>query len=96
MPESLKAVLGREIELVGFVIPNDASSVNEMSEFLLTPVSAGCIHVPPPPPNFLVHVALAPGSSSPILFGQVVVRGRLAPPKSDSDKKYFSLEMAAQ
>ncbi|MDR1577200.1 MAG: DUF3299 domain-containing protein [Deltaproteobacteria bacterium] len=49
---------GRPIKIPGFVAPLDFEKT-EIDEFLLVPYFGACIHVPPPPPNQIVHVKAA-------------------------------------
>ena len=58
---------GREVDLDGYVVPlgmDDAGAVNEL---LFVPFYGACIHVPPPPPNQIIHVTLA----KPIALGNL-------------------------
>ncbi|MDR1086241.1 MAG: DUF3299 domain-containing protein [Deltaproteobacteria bacterium] len=45
----------RPVKIPGFVVPLDFDRA-EIDEFLLVPYFGACIHVPPPPPNQIVHV----------------------------------------
>ena len=47
---------GREGKIVGYIVPLSVSETNEILEFFLVPYFGACIHVPPPPPNQLIHV----------------------------------------
>jgi hypothetical protein len=51
------AMDGKRVRLAGFVVPLDGNE-NALREFLLVPYFGGCIHVPPPPANQIVHVLL--------------------------------------
>lgn len=95
LPDDVKGLVGKEVAVVGFVIPNDAAAIDEMHEFLLTPMAGGCIHVPPPPPNYVVHVSLPEGKKTKIPFGAVEVRGKLTLPRRDKDRQMYSFEMLA-
>lgn len=56
--DKLKKIDGTKIRIAGYVVPlSDDYFV--LSEFLLVPNAQACIHVPPPPPNLIVHVKLA-------------------------------------
>jgi hypothetical protein len=46
---------GQSIRIPGFVVPLDANG-GALREFLLVPYFGGCIHVPPPPANQIIHV----------------------------------------
>ncbi|MGZ3672551.1 MAG: DUF3299 domain-containing protein, partial [Bdellovibrionota bacterium] len=63
IPDDVKKLSGTKIRVQGFMIPLEDTE-GEVSEFLLVPVLTGCIHVPPPPPNQVIHVKM----SSPIPY----------------------------
>ena len=46
---------GQHIRIPGYLLPLEVSGAN-VTEFLLVPYVGACIHVPPPPPNQIVHV----------------------------------------
>ncbi|MCB1814569.1 MAG: DUF3299 domain-containing protein, partial [Candidatus Competibacteraceae bacterium] len=46
---------GRDVRIPGFLLPLNYEG-EKVTEFLLVPVVGACIHVPPPPPNQMVHV----------------------------------------
>ena len=64
MPESIRKLIGKSIKIPGFAVPLvEDESGNEggfeyVKEFLLVPVYGMCIHVPPPPPNQVIHIIL--------------------------------------
>ncbi|MDR3157621.1 MAG: DUF3299 domain-containing protein [Zoogloeaceae bacterium] len=53
------ALQGAAIRIPGFVVPLDADG-NALREFLLVPYFGGCIHVPPPPANQIIHIIAQP------------------------------------
>ncbi|MGZ3741100.1 MAG: DUF3299 domain-containing protein, partial [Bdellovibrionota bacterium] len=94
-PEDVIKLFDKEVAIVGFVIPNDAEDITAMHEFLLTPMAGGCIHVPPPPPNYVVHVSMMGDEKTKIPFGAVEVRGVLTLPKYSKDRNFYSFELVA-
>ena len=46
---------GQRVRIPGYLLPLEMSDT-EVKEFLLVPYIGACIHVPPPPPNQIVHV----------------------------------------
>ncbi len=46
---------GQQVRLAGYLLPLEVIE-NRVVEFLLVPYVGACIHVPPPPPNQIVHV----------------------------------------
>lgn len=58
--DDLKALDKKLVRVPGFIVPLE-DSATEATEFLLVPYQGACIHVPPPPPNQIVHVQMAKG-----------------------------------
>lgn len=59
MPESLRQLVGKSIKIPGFAVPLEGDDgFDFIKEFLLVPVYGMCIHVPPPPPNQVIHIIL--------------------------------------
>ena len=59
MPESIRKLMGKPIKIPGFAVPLEGDDGFEyVKEFLLVPTFGACIHVPPPPPNQVIHVIL--------------------------------------
>lgn len=78
---------GRDIKLAGYVLPLNFEGTSVKS-FLLVPYVGACIHVPPPPPNQIVHVETDKPFLSESLFAPVWVTGRMS---LGPDKKSLSL-----
>ncbi len=71
-------LFGKPIEVSGYILANEFDS-GQLSQFLLTHYSGGCIHVPLPPPNSMIEVDMAPGRTAPPLFKKrVTVTGVLS------------------
>lgn len=67
---------GKQIRMAGYMLPLDYDG-ELVVEFLLVPFIGACIHVPPPPPNQIVHVKLQSGYRNTILYAPVAVEGRI-------------------
>ena len=52
---------GREVRIRGFVVPLTHDEDQRVTEFFLVPYYGACIHVPPPPPNQIIHVQYPEG-----------------------------------
>jgi hypothetical protein len=67
---------GQRVRIPGYFLPLE-TSFTKVTEFLLVPYFGACIHVPPPPPNQIVHVKVAKddGYESRELFEAVWVTG---------------------
>lgn len=69
---------GQQIRLEGFVAPLTYDG-DRVTEFLLVPNFGACIHVPPPPPNQTIMVALdTEGLTIDETYGAIWVEGVLA------------------
>jgi len=57
VPTNLKALDGKQVSIVGYMIPFD--SVEKINRFILLQAQfMGCFHVPPPQPNEVVMVEM--------------------------------------
>ena len=81
------ALGGRDVEIPGYALPLEYDGT-EISEFLLVPYVGACIHVPPPPPNQIVHVRFPEGFRSAGLFTPVLVAGRITVGHSSRSLSY--------
>lgn len=68
---------GKRVTIPGFMVPLEDDADN-VSEFILVPYAGACIHVPPPPPNQMVHVLMSHGAKAAVSFTDpIVVTGTL-------------------
>ena len=76
MTETNIELEGRLIKLPGYLLPVEFSGTM-VTEFLLVPYVGACIHVPPPPPNQIVHVKVTAkgGYKSSKYFDPIMVTG---------------------
>lgn len=72
---TVAALNGASVKLSGYVVPLESDDDGKMIEFFFVPFYGACIHVPPPPPNMLVHVRLAHGIETPSLYDPLTLRG---------------------
>jgi hypothetical protein len=75
--KTVAAMDGRRIELAGYVVPIETDDQGLMSAFFLVPSVGACIHVPPPPPDQMVYVALSRSIPAPELGDARQIRGIL-------------------
>lgn len=66
----------KTIKLPGYVLPLDFDG-KLVKSFLLVPSVGACIHVPPPPPNQMIHVIPAKPFESEELYAPVWVTGEI-------------------
>jgi uncharacterized protein len=74
---AVAALDGRKVRLSGYVVPLESDDDGRMVEFFFVPFYGACIHVPPPPPNMMVHVKLARGIDTPSLYDPLTLSGTL-------------------
>ena len=75
--EDVKVLDGTLIQLEGYVVPLE-DELREATEFLLVSSAGACIHTPPPPPNQIIHVKMAPTTRARVEVGKLfLVKGRL-------------------
>lgn len=67
----------QKVKLSGYVVPLESDNDGKMIEFFFVPFYGACIHVPPPPPNMLIHVRLAHGIDTPSLYDPLTLKGVL-------------------
>ena len=70
---------GQEVRIPGYLLPLETTA-GRVTEFLLVPYVGACIHVPPPPPNQIVHVKVLQkgGYKTTKLFDPVWVTGKIS------------------
>ena len=75
----VKELNGQRIRIPGYLLPLEVSRT-KVTEFLLVPYIGACIHVPPPPPNQIIHVNVSykEGYRSKALYEPVWVTGVIA------------------
>ncbi|MBN6101475.1 DUF3299 domain-containing protein [Xanthomonas sp. CFBP 8703] len=74
---TVAAVLARKVRLPGYVVPLDSDDAGRVREFLFVPYYGACIHVPPPPPNQIVHVRLDTPIDPPDMYSPFYLSGQL-------------------
>ncbi|MGF6709045.1 hypothetical protein QFZ41_000009 [Luteibacter sp. W1I16] len=74
---TVEALDNRKVKLPGYVVPLESDDDGKMLEFFFVPFYGACIHVPPPPPNMLIHVKLAHGIDTPSLYDPLTLKGVL-------------------
>ncbi|MDR0735628.1 MAG: DUF3299 domain-containing protein [Zoogloeaceae bacterium] len=74
---------GQAIRIPGFVVPLDADG-SALREFLLVPYFGGCIHVPPPPANQIIHVVAQPPLADVQAMDAIWISGTLEAARTDS------------
>lgn len=78
---NLKKIIGKKVEVSGFMMPLDYSSKN-IKEFLLVPYMPSCNHVPPPPSNQIISVKVSGKQGVQALYYPVQMEGILTVTKA--------------
>lgn len=73
----VKGLEGKRFALDGYVVPLESDDQGKVSELLFVPFYGACIHVPPPPPNQILHVVLRTPIDVPELWDPFHLQGRL-------------------
>ncbi|MBZ2169122.1 DUF3299 domain-containing protein [Marinobacter sp. F4216] len=74
-----------EGRIPGFVVPLKTTNDMKILEFFLVPYYGACIHVPPPPPNQIIHVRYPEGFKLQALYDAVWVEGKLVIDRTEND-----------
>lgn len=92
IPATLKKINGTLVKIPGFIIPLEDNQ-NFVSEFLFVPTPMACIHVPPPPPNQIIHVKMASGRKAKMSYGPVWLTGKIIISEGENKftKTYFEM-----
>ncbi len=85
---------GRMVRIPGYLVPLQFDGTGA-TEFLLVPYVGACIHVPPPPPNQLVHVTIGDPYEMAGLFEPVYAVGVLNTVLAETDLADVSYVMQA-
>ena len=95
-PSPARDLQGKRVAIPGFMVPLEDDADN-VTEFLLVPYAGACIHVPPPPPNQIVHVLMNGGSKVKMSFvDPIVVTGTLKISTVKSPYGDVSYDLAAE
>lgn len=74
-----------EGRIPGFVVPLKTTNDMRILEFFLVPYYGACIHVPPPPPNQIIHVKYREGFTLEALYDPVWVEGEIVIEKTENE-----------
>ncbi len=84
-----------EGRIPGFVVPLKTTQDMRILEFFLVPYYGACIHVPPPPPNQIIHVKYEEGFTLEALYDPVWIEGKLVIDRTENDIGTSSYSMVA-
>ena len=70
-------LVNKRIMIPGFIVPTAYNEERKITEFFLVPFFGACIHLPPPPPNQIIHVSYERGYTLGNFYDAHVVHGLL-------------------
>jgi hypothetical protein len=85
----------RNIRIAGFIVPLEYDEKQVITEFFLVPYFGACIHVPPPPPNQIVHVKFPKGLTLDALYDPFWVEGKLKTEVVENDLAVSAYALSA-
>nr|WP_296258293.1 MULTISPECIES: DUF3299 domain-containing protein [unclassified Pseudomonas] len=91
----VKSLDGERVRLPGYIVPLEVSEEGRVTEFLLVPYFGACIHVPPPPPNQIVHVTSGLGVKVDELYQPYWIEGPMQVKSSTSELADAGYQMEA-
>lgn len=84
---------GQAIRIPGFVVPLEFDDQQRITELFLVPFFGACIHVPPPPPNQIIHARLREPLVQPSIYDPVWLEGILQTGNTDTELGLSAYEM---
>jgi hypothetical protein len=87
---------GKRVRLPGFIVPLEIDERGRVTELFLVPYFGACIHVPPPPPNQIVHVTLQEGMSVESIYAAFWITGRMKVAKKSTRLGASAYTIAAE
>ncbi len=87
------AVDGRPVRLQGYLVPLGGDDAGRVTEGLFVAFYGACIHVPPPPPNQVIHVRLAQPIAPGALWDAYRLTGTLRVQRFDAEIASASYEV---
>ncbi len=92
----VKSLDGQQVKLPGYIVPLEVSEEGRTTEFLLVPYYGACIHVPPPPPNQIVHIFSEMGVRVEDLYQPYWIEGKMQVRASSSELADAGYQMEAE
>lgn len=85
---------GQHGKIPGYIVPIETDADGKLTEFFLVPYFGACIHVPPPPPNQIIHGRLANGIEMTDIYAAYWIEGTLKAERFDNDVASTAYVMA--
>lgn len=90
----VESLNGKKVRIPGYVVQLEGNA-DAVTEFLLVPYFGACIHVPPPPPNQIIHVVYPEGVPYENTYDAVWVEGTIKTERTDGELAVTGYSMAA-
>ncbi|MDV6315546.1 DUF3299 domain-containing protein [Idiomarina sp. HP20-50] len=90
----VQALDGKKVRIPGYVVQLEGDA-DKVTEFLLVPYFGACIHVPPPPPNQIIHVKYEEGVPYEKTYDAVWIEGTLKVERKEGDLAVTGYQMNA-
>ena len=90
--EELEAYDGKEVFMIGFMVPED--TFRDVDHFLMLPIPLECYFCSMPPQRDVLLVNLREGETANIMVEPVLIRGTRTLQKGEGVKFFYSLENA--
>lgn len=82
---TVEAMDGVKGKIPGYIVPVETDADGQLTEFFLVPYFGACIHVPPPPPNQIIHGRLAEGVEMTDIYAAYWIEGTLKAERFEND-----------
>lgn len=76
--------LGKKVRIPGFIVPLEGED-QTITEFFIVPFFGACLHMPPPPPNQIIHVEFKDGVELDNLYDPFWFEGTLSAKMNSND-----------
>lgn len=86
---------GADIRIAGYIVPLEFDDEFIVTEFFLVPYYGACIHVPPPPPNQIIHVVYEEGVLVEALYFPFWIEGELSTEMTVNDVAQSAYSLSA-
>ncbi len=89
-------LVNKRIMIPGFIVPTAYNEQRKVTEFFLVPFFGACLHLPPPPPNQIIHVTYERGVQLQNFYDAHVVHGLLTSEVVRSDIADSAYRLSAE
>ena len=85
---------GKKVRIPGYVVQLEGNA-DAVTEFLLVPYFGACVHVPPPPPNQIIHVVYEQGVPYEHTYDAVWIEGTIKTQRTEGELAVTGYSMTA-